>query len=181
MKNMKVYLTFCSLTLVLLAGCALRSENVEDHPNAQASIIPQDTQITETTRPTPSDNAPYKQEQIPQGAVLSYQRSGGFAGIEERWIVYADGHIQDSQGNEWYAPVDMIQELLQTIDGLEYFSLHSSYLTKNTCCDRFIYQLIVQYGGKTHQVVTIDANEDTPEALKQILVEVQSFLNKYTR
>jgi hypothetical protein len=118
-------------------------------------------------------------EGMPPDAVLVYHRSGGIAGIDEVWTVYADGSITNTSGALWQAPQEQVEALLQTIDGLGFFDMDASYLPKDVCCDRFSYELSVQYEGQAHQVVTMDGTETTPEAFWKILDEVQRFVDEF--
>jgi hypothetical protein len=46
---------------------------------------------------------------------------------------------------------------------------------KDTCCDRFTYQLTVRRGNEIHTITTLDAAPDAPAELQTILTEVYNF------
>jgi hypothetical protein len=109
-------------------------------------------------------------------AAIVYRRSGGFAGVSEQWIIYADGRITAGNGRQWQVKPERVEQILDDIQALGFFEMKGRYMPLNTCCDRFTYEITVRRGGVVHTVVTMDAAPDAPVALWQILEKVSSLL-----
>ncbi|HAX82450.1 MAG TPA: hypothetical protein DCY40_07790 [Actinobacteria bacterium] len=90
--------------------------------------------------------------------------SGGIAGIDETWMLAADGTVLGPEEYLGAMTSDDRARLEAAIDAAGFFDLDSEYLPDDQCCDRFLYELTVTRGGVTHSVTTLDG-ADAPEAL----------------
>lgn len=112
--------------------------------------------------------------------VMTYERSGGIAGISERWLIYSDGSIVSAEGRGGQVSADKVKALLARIEAAGFFSWQASYQPANPCCDRMTQVLTVTIGEKTHRVQVLDGTEGVPEALFPILDEVNALIREAT-
>lgn len=107
-----------------------------------------------------------------QDPIVVYHRSGGFAGVDETWSIYADGRVQYAgrgTGSTGQLTADQLSSLFATLRSIDFTSIKDSYIGADTCCDRFIYELTINLDGKTKSIKTIDAAEGEPAALTTLL------------
>ncbi len=100
---------------------------------------------------------------------IIFRRSGGFAGVDEQWVIYTDGRIERPVGEQGKVDEQQVQTLLESIEDAGFFDLNDSYIPVNTCCDRFTYVITVQHNNQTKTVTTIDAAPDSPPELWQTI------------
>jgi hypothetical protein len=87
------------------------------------------------------------------------ERTGGFAGVHDSFAV-----DRSTVGG---------QRPLRMVESRRFTSLRSSYVPKNSCCDRFAYQVTVTYrGGYTKTVSTVQG-ADAPSELWQVINAVE--------
>jgi hypothetical protein len=84
--------------------------------------------------------------------------------------------IFSSNLREGASPPDPNAPLVDDIQTLGFFEMKGRYVPLNTCCDWFIYEIIVRRGDSVHTVVMIDAAPDAPVALWQALEKVSGLL-----
>jgi len=96
--------------------------------------------------------------------VIIYSQSGGFAGLERVWNIYADGRIENSAGElVGMAEPEEITAVLLLADEVGFYELDDAYLDKNaTCCDLITYTLTVTDGEQSKTVVTRDMSPRPP-------------------
>ncbi len=109
-------------------------------------------------------------------ALIALHRSGGFAGVDEQWLIYADGRIEGPEGVQQQVEPEQVQALLETITTNEFFALDDSYVPLDSCCDRFSYELTVRLDNNQKTVRTVDDAPDQPQQLTQILNAVNVLL-----
>jgi hypothetical protein len=105
----------------------------------------------------------------PDNAVVIFHRSGGFAGLDQQWMIYADGRIESPGGEQQEVDPESVQALFETIQSAGFFELDDSYVPEDTCCDRFTYTVTVQLGDRSKTLVTIDASPTQPDELTMII------------
>ena len=110
-------------------------------------------------------------------AVIRYERSGGFAGLNEQWTIYPDGRVVLGEGGEWQIPPQQVEQLIADIVRLGFFTFDDSYVPKDTCCDRFFYSLTIRQGDKEKTVTTMDDAPNVPDEVWQALGKLSSLLN----
>jgi len=124
-----------------------------------------------------SDNAVYCQpgtstsaeSLAAEGIVLVYERSGGLAGVSERWVIYGDGRVVTGDGRESRVTPKEVAEVASEARELGFFDMADKYMPKDPCCDRFTYTITIQGRDGMHTVETMDGTESAPQALWDLL------------
>ena len=110
------------------------------------------------------------------GVSGSLHRSGGFAAVDQTWVLESDGTVLGPEGYTGTVSAADRARLEAAVDAAGFFDLDAEYLPVDTCCDRFVYELTLTRGATTHTVTTIDA-ADAPETLFDL---IQTFLRGRT-
>lgn len=110
------------------------------------------------------------------GAVILYQKSGGFAGVSERWMIYENGRVVDAEGNEWQLSAEQVTNFITTTEQLELSQMRESYVPRGHCCDHFAYDIIVRQGERIYRVETADGVDGTPAALETLLTSAAQLI-----
>lgn len=110
--------------------------------------------------------------------VIEYQRSGGYAGVDERYSIFSDGLISTNKKREWWADTRELNELIEQIKTLGFYDLATEYAPKNACCDRFSFRLKVMTGNKAHSVNAMGGDPRVPKQFWEVLKAVQGFVDK---
>ncbi len=168
---MKRYILNTLLVAILLSACA-QAVAPQSTPTAQSPAQPLPSQEDKGVTP-----APVSDDKL-GGAVIIYQRSGGLAGVEEKWTIYADGRVVDAQGEERAIEAAQVSTLLGGIQALGFFEMKDSYRQFSQCNDCFTYTLTVSNGGKPKSVTTKDSATDTPPELWQVLDKINTLVSK---
>lgn len=121
--------------------------------------------------PTAAATATYE----PDTAVI-FMRSGGLAGVEEKWVIFTDGRVETNSSIAPQLSSGEVNQLLNNLNNTGFFSLVDRYLPEDTCCDRFLYEITALQGTTYHTVTTLESTPDMPEALQQSLNLVQKAL-----
>ncbi len=107
-----------------------------------------------------------------QGISVTYRRSGGLAGTDDTWQIFADGKVMH-QGQIAGTPPQLTEaqmtELTAAIRAANFMSLADSYVPQNTCCDRYLYEITVTLDGQSKTVQTIDASPTAPAELTRLV------------
>lgn len=106
------------------------------------------------------------------GVSGSIHLSGGFAGVDETWVLESDGTVFGPNGYTGAIGPEVRAVLEAAVDAADFFDLDDEYLPDDLCCDRFLYELTLTRAGVTHTVTTLDAAE-APESLFAL---IQAFL-----
>ncbi|GIG62994.1 hypothetical protein Lfu02_73660 [Longispora fulva] len=93
---------------------------------------------------------------------ISVVQTGGIAGVNETYSV--DRSTPNS------API------LARASSPEYLALNASYAPANPCCDRFTYQVTVNYTGNPSKTVTMTEGSNCPDIMYEIIEGVE-YLN----
>jgi hypothetical protein len=169
--------TWVLLGTLILAACASGGvSGASALPTSPVSLplSPVGTPIGQS-KPTGGSAA-----EMPQGAVIVYRRSGGISGVSEEWVVYDDGRLTAASGEEWRVAPEPVAQLVAGIEGLGFFGLEENYVPRDTCCDRFTYELTVRSAGRVHTVTALDATPDTPDEVWEALRAVGQFIAEAT-
>ena len=163
-KLMKCSLLFVWVFLLpFLSGCNVETAHA---PEDEMDVI---EELAETPTPAPTPTF------TPNTAVI-FKRSGGIAGFAEEWTIFTDGHIETNSTIPPQLTAEEVEQLLHSLDSLGFFELEDSYLPKDTCCDRFLYEITAVQSSKFHTVTTLETTPDMPEALQQTLRLIQEKL-----
>jgi hypothetical protein len=170
---MKIATVILLLIIIILAACTgIISTSTT---SAQSSNTPTSGNNLSSSTTTPLIKT---QAGTNQGAVIVLKQSGGFAGKTQKWTIYADGQITMPTGKGAQLSQEELTNLLQKIDRLGFYTLQSSYMPLNTCCDRITYELSVTDGGKTNTVIYLEGAAEVPSSLWEITEAVNQFVNK---
>jgi hypothetical protein len=171
------------LSALLLVACAkLPAQEgatpVEENPDQPLPA--------QTETPLPSTGAGQDKPspvELPEGAVLVFHRSGGIAGVNEIWTVYADGRVTLLEGNQpeastqqWQVDPEQVVTLLEKLDSLGFFTLQISGGPGDACCDRFAYSLAVAYQENSRELSAVEGASRVPDGYWQAVSEVEAFL-----
>jgi hypothetical protein len=199
---MRLRIIFLTILALLLAACSAGGES-DANPNLEETLPAAATDVAATLEPALTTAAtdvatvvaPVLTETafdceslpeittegedgvtVPENAVAVFQKTGGFAGVEETTTIYQDGHIENNKGETLEAPPEAIALLVSTAVDAGFFDLERSYVPENHCCDFFNYSLTIRDCEKAHTVITADEVPGTPAELWQIIDTVQSLI-----
>lgn len=103
----------------------------------------------------------------------SIHRTGGLDGRDETWVLESDGTVLGPEGaTGTMAAADRAALAAAALEA-GFFDLDAEYLPDDLCCDRFLYEVTLSDGTRTHTVTTLDA-ADAPESLFAL---IQVFLS----
>ena len=94
------------------------------------------------------------------GRVLVYKRTGGIAGVDEEWIIYADGSVLDPDGGQQQVDPQQVQAIVDMAGNMD---SKGSYTPINNCCDLFTYTITVYTAEATKSVTTTDGAKQPVE------------------
>jgi hypothetical protein len=182
------------LMIVILAACSPAQGSLpEVGPTATGVLEPAATETStavsiDMAEPTPTETAVPEPEQpqtggttrdsgeLPAGDFIMFQQSGGFAGVDQKWVFYPDGQIELPDSTQKQVNSNQFQALIDTIQAADFFELNESYVPLDNCCDRFTYTITVQIDGQSKTVTTTDGAPKQPEQLTTIMNEINSLL-----
>ncbi|MCI0398801.1 MAG: hypothetical protein L0332_06320 [Chloroflexi bacterium] len=118
---------------------------------------------------------------LPEGAVILFQKSGGFAGVMDTWTIYADGQITKDTGESWQVAPELVNGTVAAAAAASFFDLERRYVPENTCCDLFIYTVTVRDCEQVHTVTAIENAPEAPEALWQVIRLIEQFVSTPTQ
>ncbi len=119
----------------------------------------------------------------PDELVVGYERSGGLAGVNERWSIYAGGRIVNQNGETITVDAAKVTDLLDAIDTAGFFDMKSASIIGglNNCKDCFSYKLTVTSNGQTNTITTYDGAKGLPDSFWAILKQVNDLVNPPTQ
>ena len=155
MKNLGIL-----LLMLLLPACAAPSATRE----------PTFTVLT--------DENPSSTEQDNTQILFRFERSGGFAGINERWTLFEDGNFISAAGEALAFAPEEINSMIELILSLDFNQPQTPPRPFDSCADCFRYTLFVSKDGVDFEFVWRDGDETTPETLIGILSAINSLIIK---
>jgi hypothetical protein len=156
-------LTIATLITILISACGSFASN----PNS----TPTSTPAPEGTADATTDH--YKLN----GAVIIYQKSGGFAGVMEEWTIFPDGRIVSGDGHEYLLAEEQISVSLSEIENLGFFEISGPGQLLTDCRDCFTYKITVSAGGRTKVVNAVDDQSDPTEAIWAVINVIENLLS----
>ncbi len=124
------------------------------------------------SEPTPT---PPNQNSI----LISYQRTGGFAGLRDQLTIYANGRCELQRKGveqEFTIQPSQLAHLKELIEEANFLDLKEEYLPSNMGADFFEYVISYQAGeGRMHTVRTMTGA--VPDALQPILNELNQLIS----
>lgn len=187
MKRLTIVAVFFLLLLATACntgGLEPASEGAADVATATNTalegVVPTDTaEPTEAAaRPTPTEEATMTSEPIAStGPVIILKRSGGFAGLEDQWTIYADGKVEGAPTTESPLSTDQIAQILADAEAGGFFELDNEYIDKNHCCDFFNYEVTINLpDGRSQTVTTVEQTPSMPPVLAEVIQELNFLL-----
>ena len=111
------------------------------------------------------------------GPLIIFKRSGGFAGLEDQWIIYADGSVEGGSATEDPLSADHIAQILADAEAGGFFDLKDQYIDVGHCCDFFNYEVTLNLpDGRSHTVTTVEQTPGMPPVLAQLIQELNGLL-----
>jgi hypothetical protein len=159
------------LALVLTAGCA---SGTEIAPTLEAPTPESPTGQDQTPAPAATPTAGDRSS----GAVITFDRSGGIAGISEHWTIYLDGTVIGPAEEEARIPADEVGQLLAEIEAAGFFEWPPRPRSFQTCADCFTYSITVEYQAKTNRITLLDGESGAPEEAWVLLERILGILDQ---
>jgi hypothetical protein len=108
--------------------------------------------------------------------LLRVRRTGGFAGVDERWWLHVDGHLVGSDGSSILVEVSRAAALIDTLVGIAKSESASSCLfpLPSPCMDCFVYTISFRHGDRRIRWESSDVPTSRESAY--VLRELRSLL-----
>jgi hypothetical protein len=109
------------------------------------------------------------------GILVTFMRSGGFAGVEDRLRIQRDGAArvqrEGGEARDFQVPEAEVAQLEAELDAADFPHLRSSYRNDPAIADGFVYQ--VTYEGRT-----VRCEQDAgPPALERVIDHLERVLS----
>jgi hypothetical protein len=151
-------------------------------PTATATIEPSPT-ASPTAEPTPTEEpqseapateeAPLNGDPLPQpmpfpdGAVIIFTQSGGFAGLNDTWVFYEDGRTTLNGIEQAKLSPEKVSDVLGQLDALGFFEIDFFTKPGTICCDFFEFTIAARTADKENFAGYSEGDETTPANLRQ--------------
>ncbi len=109
--------------------------------------------------------------------IIIYGREGGFAGINQEWVIHLDGTIDAPGDTELTVPQGDVQELVQKGVEADFAALANETAKTEICCDRMTYTLTVISGDDEWRLITTDSADQSKE-VTELFIMVQSLIDE---
>ena len=152
------------LVLIALVGCAqLVAPGAQPAPTASPFVSPLVSPLTSPIA-VPANNV-----------VIQVHRTGGFAGVNDTWLIYGDGRVEYS-GTGSSQSKQLTPDQMSTVNAAvrDVLAMPGAYTAKDACCDRFVYDVTIMSDGQTRIVHTIDAAPDEPQPVTTLMAAIMS-------
>ncbi len=111
-----------------------------------------------------------------RATVIVYEREGGFAGMNQEWIIHLDGTIIGPGDQQFTVPPEEVQALLKAGADPEITSIAPDSTTQDACCDQFTYTLTVISGDQQWSLSMTDTAEQ-PQEVSLLFFMVEELIN----
>ena len=148
------------IMLITLVGCAqLVTPGAKPAPTASPLVSPLTSPIA-----VPANNV-----------VIQVYRTGGFAGMNDTWLIYGDGRFEYS-GTGSSQSKQLTPDQMSTLNAAvrDVLAMPGAYTAKDACCDRFVYDITIMSDGQTKIVHTVDAASDEPQPVTNLMAAIMS-------
>jgi len=96
-------------------------------------------------------NPPQEEHEQRDAALVSLERSGGFAGVQEKYEIYEDGRIINSRGTTIRVPAARVESILRRIAALDLPDSCRIQIPTGLCSDCFYYRITMR--SRTGKIV----------------------------
>jgi len=155
-------------SLAILAGpaggCGPAPAPLEQQVQASATPEPTATSVDASTEPAQ--------------ASIVYERSGGFAGISERWTIYPDGRVITGEGVEYAAEPEKVEALLSEIEQSGFFGWQQASGLPGLCRDCFVHSITLAAEGRPKTISAADGSNDAPAKFWELVDSIRQFLSE---
>lgn len=134
------------------------------------------TATAETQSNPPPEEAPSGYEGVipddiilPEGAVIHFTKTGGFAGFDDTWLFYEDGRVTVNGQEMTRLTSERIDLLVNNLKAQGFFE--TMYITDPGafCCDFFSYTLAVQTADMQNFISFSDGDSSLPINVREML------------
>jgi hypothetical protein len=190
----KTFIVATAFLLIVLTACTAPSTDLEETA-ASPTEVSQDPEPTPTDEPTAeptateepaptdtpeSESTPELNEsfpddfEFPEGSVIVFTKTGGFAGFNDIWVIYEDGRVTLNGEDKTALTSEEVDTLIEDLDELGFFEME--YLTKpgEFCCDFFEYTLAVQSEDKQNYISFSEGDESLPASIWDALAMMRA-------
>jgi hypothetical protein len=166
MKNRSI--TILILIAVVLTACSSAAQAQQPTKELQTGL-----------QSTPEPGARNAATTSSSDPVIVFHRSGGFAGVDEEWKIYADGRVASSKDQkaaaEQTVKAEQVSTLLNDIDAAGFFKLEAAQNQFSQCDDCFEYEITVTYKEQT-KTIKATADDKLPAELKQVVEKINELI-----
>jgi len=136
--------------------------------------LEQQTQASATHEPTATLVDGIKES---AEASIIYERTGGFAGTTERWMIYLDGRVITSEGIEYATEPEKVEDLLSEIEQSGFFEWQQGRGLPGACRDCYVHSITLATDGRPKTISAVDGSNDVPEKFWELVDSIRQFLS----
>ena len=157
-------LTIWSLAILtgLAGACGPAPAPLEQQAQASATNEPTATLVDVSTETA--------------NASIIYERTGGIAGITERWMIYLNGRVISGEGREYTADPEKVEALLSAIEQSGFFGWRQAGGLPGACRDCFVHSITLAAEGRLKTISATDGSSDVPEEFWELVDSIRRFL-----
>jgi hypothetical protein len=111
-------------------------------------------------------------------ASIVYERSGGFAGITERWTIYPDGRVITGEGIEYAAEPEKAEALLSEIEQSGFSGWQQASGLPGLCRDCYVHSITLAAEGRPKTISAADGSNDAPAKFWELVNSIRQFLSE---
>jgi hypothetical protein len=115
---------------------------------------------------------------IPENAVAVFQKTGGFAGISEQTVIFADGYIENDKNESLQSTPEVVNMIVSTAEDIGFFDFDGNFVPEGHCCDYFNYSLTVRDCDQMNTVITADEVPGVPGELTQLIQTIEALISQ---
>jgi len=108
-----------------------------------------------------------------QGAAIIFERSGGFAGISNQFLIFSDGRVVNEKGSVQALESSLVHSLKQRIEALPF---PSPLRQKTLCSDCFQYRIIISSHAGTKSFVVSEPFLEKSDGITKMAEELRNLL-----
>jgi hypothetical protein len=146
-------------------------------PTATTASVGEMTETAAASTPTEESAIVPESVATMTDPAIIFKRSGGIAGLEDEWIIYADGTVEGGLAAEGSLSTEQITQILADAEANGFFDLKDEYIDKNHCCDFFNYEVTLNLpDGRSHTDITAEQTPGMPPFLAQLIQELNDLV-----
>jgi hypothetical protein len=107
--------------------------------------------------------------------VIVFNQTGGFAGVDLTWKIYANGLIVTPDSEELFVDPAVVDELLEIIEQTGFFEFVQPK-PSNICCDFFTFTLAVTNGDLNNVITYNGGDTNIPAGIAEAVSAVQQLI-----